>query len=689
MKSQFPSLIFGFLVVFSTAKAQMKSDSLNAQSIDEIIITGTKTKRAMTSLPMPVQLITRDQILQSGSSRLNEILQEQTGLITVPDFGGGEGLQMQGLDAAYTMILIDGQPLFGRSAGTLDLSRITVNNIERIEIIKGASSCLYGSEALAGVINIITQDPKSTNKIQGKLNYKLASFYTHDLSTVLEYGKENFKIELFGNYFATKGYNLSDNSYLQTVEPYQNFTIQPKLKLKLSENWKLSTSTRIFGQNQDYKSEVDGEKLLGKSKINEWNQSFIINQKWGEHVKLDYDFYITRYQSHEFLNHSDGRLFEENNFNQLFFRPEIRSAISFNKNLLSLGLGMNLESLDRTYFDDKINLNTKYLYGQFEWFLSKKWNFLGGFRLDHFQNQTQFSPKVGFNYQWNENFSLKATVGAGYKVPDLRQLYFDFTNSAIGYTILGYNVAEEKLKILENQGQLLSLVPIDFSSPLKPEQSMNYNFGMLYKKNRWTLDANFFYNDIKNLIDTKVVAQRTNGQNVFSYFNINKIITYGTELNLGYKFSSNLKLSLGYQYLIAKDKSVMDALEQGEIYTRDPETLESFKLKKKEYFGLYNRSKHTANVKVEYRIPALKTAINARVFYRSKYGLLDTNGNDILDRYDDFVKAYTITNISVSKDFIHGFQLQAGVVNLFDYTDKNNISNLPGRQLFGRINFQF
>ena len=133
----------------------------------------------------------------------------------------------------------------------------------------------------------------------------------------------------------------------------------------------------------------------------------------------------------------------------------------------------------------------------------------------------------------------------------------------------------------------------------------------------------------------------------------------------------------------------MDALEQGEIYTRDPETLESFKLKKKEYFGLYNRSKHTANVKVEYRIPALKTTINARVFYRSKYGLLDTNGNDILDRYDDFVKAYTTTNISVSKDFIHGFQLQAGVVNLFDYTDKNNISNLPGRQLFGRINFQF
>ena len=77
-------------------------------------------------------------------------------MITVPDFGGGEGIQMQGLDAQYVLILIDGVPLVGRSAGTLDLNRISVGNIKQIEVVKGASSSLYGSDALGGVINIIT-----------------------------------------------------------------------------------------------------------------------------------------------------------------------------------------------------------------------------------------------------------------------------------------------------------------------------------------------------------------------------------------------------------------------------------------------------------------------------------------------------------------------------------------------------
>ena len=79
------------------------------------------------------------------------------GLITVDDFGGVKGIQMQGLDSQYTLILIDNQPIVGRSAGTLDLDRISVGNIQQIEIVRGASSSLYGNEALAGVINIITR----------------------------------------------------------------------------------------------------------------------------------------------------------------------------------------------------------------------------------------------------------------------------------------------------------------------------------------------------------------------------------------------------------------------------------------------------------------------------------------------------------------------------------------------------
>lgn len=172
------------------SKAQNGVDSLKSNQLKEFVVTGTKTERSIATLPLPTQVITNEAIRKTGLSRLNELIQEQTGLLTVPDFDGGEGIQMQGLDAAYVMILIDGQPLLGRSAGTLDLSRISLNNIEKIKIIKGASSCLYGSEALAGVVNIITRKPIVSEKFKGAINYKLASFNTHDLTSSIEFGKK-------------------------------------------------------------------------------------------------------------------------------------------------------------------------------------------------------------------------------------------------------------------------------------------------------------------------------------------------------------------------------------------------------------------------------------------------------------------------------------------------------------------
>ncbi|WP_412464023.1 TonB-dependent receptor plug domain-containing protein [Flavobacterium mekongense] len=675
---------------FHISAAQVPTDSVKSNQLQEVIITGTRTQRSVATLPLPTQIITGESIRKSGLSRLNEIIQEQTGLITVPDFGGGEGIQMQGLDAAYVMILIDGQPLFGRSAGTLNLGRITVNYIERIEIVKGASSCLYGSEALAGVVNIITKKPEITEKLKTKVSYKHASFNTNDVSATVEYGKKKIGLELFANYFNTDGYNLTDNGFTQTVEPYSNFTIQPKVKINFSEAVNLLINSRIFNQNQDYKSEVNVEKYSGESRINEWNNSLLLNHQISDKFKLVYDFYATNYKAREFLNDANNQLFDESNFNQWFYRPEIRTHYKTGNNIISFGSGLNVETLDRTFFKTKAKLNSEYIFGQLEWFIKEKWNVLVGFRYDnHHQYQSQFSPKLGINYKWNESFSLKTSVGYGYKAPDLRQLYLDFTNSAVGYTVLGYNVAEERLAELSSQGQLLFSNNFSFSNPLKPESSVNLNFGGYYKKKNVTIDYNLFYNIIKNLIDTRAIAQRTNGQNVFSYFNVDRIFTYGLELNSTYKTSSNLTFSMGYQYLIAKDQTIVDKIKRGEIFARDPITLTSFRLKSSDYFGLYNRSNHTANLKINYQIQAIKTAVNMRVFYRSKYGIFDSNNNNILDKYDDFVKGYFLTNLTLTKDFNNAFSTQLGLINLMDYKDETNIPNLPGRQLFAKIEYQF
>ena len=91
---------------FHISAAQVATDSVKSNQLQEVIITGTRTQRSVATLPLPTQIITGESIRKSGLSRLNEIIQEQTGLITVPDFGGGEGIQMQGSrrDSLYSWI---------------------------------------------------------------------------------------------------------------------------------------------------------------------------------------------------------------------------------------------------------------------------------------------------------------------------------------------------------------------------------------------------------------------------------------------------------------------------------------------------------------------------------------------------------------------------------------------------------
>lgn len=687
-KLLFLTLNFWSLIqVFSQEK---QLDTLQPKPLNEVVVTATRTERKLSSLPLPTSIITSETISNSGVTRLNEILFEQTGLLTIPDFGGVEGIQMQGLDAAYTLILIDGVPLVGRSAGTLDLSRISVGNIDRIEIVKGASSSLYGSEALAGVINIITKIPKK-DVLSGNASYRYASFNTNDVSANLILKKNKFSGSIFANYFATNGYDLNELTPEKTVEPFYNTTFQPKLYYDFSDNLKLVIGIRIYQQKQDYKAIISDENYQGKAIINELNSQLKLTHIWNGKIFSEYEVYTTNYKTDEFLNDFSNQLFDATYYNQWLFRPEIRTTISFNKSKLTSGIGFNHETLDRTYFSSNATFNSQYVFVQYDYNPSERWNILSGFRYDnHNQYQSQLSPKLAINYKMSTHFSIKSSFGYGFKAPDFRQLYFDFTNSAIGYAVFGYNVAEERLNELDDQGQILFRTNgIDFNNDLKPETSTNFNVGSYYEKGNFKWETNVFYNSISNLIDTKVIAQKTNGQNVFSYFNIDEIFTYGTENNFHYTINNNLKFSLGYQYLIAKDKSVIRDLDNGTVFARDGNTLESFQLKKTDYFGLFNRSKHTANFKVLYTIPKIKTTFNLRVFYRSKYGIMDSNNNQILDQYDNFVADYFLTNLSITKEIKTNFSLQVGANNLFDFTNPTQISNLTGRQLFARLQFNF
>lgn len=145
---------FFSLIFISSVSAQDRTDSAE-KILDEVVVTGTRTENKVSNLPLPIQVISAKNIQLSGSQKLIDILQMQTGLVIANNPLGtalqgypnpfGDGIQMQGLDPAYTLILVNGEPLVGRNAGIINLGRIAIGNIKQIEIIRGPATCLYGS----------------------------------------------------------------------------------------------------------------------------------------------------------------------------------------------------------------------------------------------------------------------------------------------------------------------------------------------------------------------------------------------------------------------------------------------------------------------------------------------------------------------------------------------------------------
>ncbi len=693
---KYNKLIVSVLCFLAFAKAvsqEVTKDSTKVNKLEEVIVSATRTERQLSSLPLPVTLISKKKILQSGTIRLNEILNEQTGIITVSDESGFEGVQIQGIASDYILILIDGVPLVGRSAGNFDLSRLTVGNIKQIEVVKGPSSSLYGSEALGGVINIITEKPKS-EELQGNVSYRIGSFIQQDINLDLKQRFKKLRYGFFANRFSSEGYDLNPDVEGQTVNPFENYTVNGRIYYDFNEKLSLFTSARFYDQVQDAGFTFNDVQFEGDSKEREWNAHARLDQKWNDKFSTAYELYYTNYTANERLADpiSDDVL-SNSDFDQKLLRPEIRSSYVFEKaGTLTAGVGFQYDQLDRTFFDETVSFNSQYIYAQYDINPIERLNIIAGARFDnHSEYSNQFSPKLAMRYKLTDAIAVKGSVGYGFKAPDFRQLYFDFTNSAVGYTVLGYNVALDKLRELQEQGQILDVVVSeeDLNNPLEAESSVGYNLGLTFNEGKWNSELNFFRNDIKNLIDTRIIARKTNGQNVFSYVNFDEIYTTGFEINIGYKITDALNVSAGYQLLYAYDKKKQQDIEDGQVFARDPATNQTVAVTQSDYFGLVNRSRHNANFKVFYDIASAKVNINLRLLYRSKYAQFDTNGNGLIDRYDtSFIDGYVTTNIAASKTFYEDFTLQIGANNLLDYTD-NNIPTLPGIQGYIKLNYQF
>ena len=685
-------LVFGIIV---TAQNKQLPDSTFNKELNEVVITATRTERKLGNIAVPVNIISQKTIQQSGSLRLKDILQEQPGLFLTSGFG--TGVQMQGLNPDYTLILIDGEPLIGRTSGVLDLNRITAGNVKKIEIVKGPSSSLYGSEALAGVINIIT-DKTFSKKISVSIRYGTYNTFDENISASTRIGK--LGISAFINQYNTDGYSIRPYSVERSKLPISRTTPQLQLNYPLSNKTNIDLAVRYNYEHIKNELAVSNNGQVTYSNGREINKDLNITPTvthiFSSKLKSSLQLYASRFEGSQKLNTSTGQGYDDY-FLQRFYRLENQTDYSISKNIsLVSGIGYLKEFVNSSRYDDKNSRKeneVKYGFVQTEWMPFKKLTLIGGFRYDDNKlYASAFSPKIAAKLTLNKKISIQASYGKGFKAPDFRQLYLNFTNTSAGsYSVFGALEAPHIIQVLDDAG-LIKQYEGDFYKlqSLRPEYSNGFNAGFTLfpaKKIQW--QVNVFRNDIRDLIEARLVATRQDNTQIYSYINIKRAFTQGIETNIKYIVASNFTLTAGYQYLQTADKDELKKVKAGNYYyTRDAYN-HSVLLKRSDYLGLPNRSPHMVTLKLSYEAPKEKWFANIRAIYRSKWVVFDKDGNGIYNKQDEFADGYVQLNSSIGINLKYGFKVQAGADNILNHVDANNLPNAPGLTFFTTLAYTF
>ncbi|HUZ61846.1 MAG TPA: TonB-dependent receptor [Hanamia sp.] len=699
------------LVSHASAQTKQVEDSI-PKLLDEIVVTATKTENKVSNIPLPIQVISAKNVQLSGSQKLIDILQMQTGLVIANNPLGtallgypnpfGEGIQMQGLDPAYTLILVDGEPLIGRNAGIINLGRIAIGNIKQIEIVRGPATCLYGSDALAGVINIITEEPVK-NQLQLQTHY--ATNNTLSLTGSGNIVHKKIALELFANRYSSDGYDLDKNIYGKTVDPFIDYTANVKLIYNIDHKNKLTLSSRFFRETQFNNYLIYPETLpeIVKGTTEETDGSLfaLLQHRVNNKVSYASSVYATSYSNlaNAYLQKNDS-LYEKIQLTDILVRPEIQ--VNIGKHLSSLfvtGAGYNYEHINSTRYKDVNDLNSWYLFVQKQIQWKSKTNIIAGARFDkNSLYPAQLSPKIAIAYKFQPRFILKGSVGAGYKAPDFSQQYLNFTNSLVGYTLLGARELGNGLQMLQESGQIdpnININPYLNEKNLSPEKSIGVNAGFDYTLNAHAVvRVNFFRNDISNLIESyNLPFNKTNNQSIFSYMNLDKVFTEGMEASFTYNFNQHFSIFGGYQYLIAKDKEILQKIKNEELYKRDPVTYVTTLVTKSEYKGLYNRSKNNANLLFQYNNILYKATAFITAKFRGSYGYSGLNGfqngSGVYDDDREMVNGFVLLNLTISKKIGYRWEAQTGIENMLNYINALLMPNIFGRSYFINVNFKF
>jgi len=540
---------------------------------ENIVVTGTRSKRLIKDSPVSTEVIHADEIINLGAKNVGEVLEERAGIIINQDGarGGILSAQLQGLNDEHTLILVDGVPVIGRIAGQLDLSRLSVQNIERIEIVKGAASSLYGSEAVGGVVHIITKDPEDS--FNYFVNASLGSYESRNARIDLSLAQKKTSALFTAESKRADGYDLDPTTANTTADAFKNYNLFSKIKYKSSEYYSFQVSGEYFNQRQ---AGFDGGDRITNT------QNWYINASNDWIMKNRSNFKFRLYHT-SFTKEIDRADTYVKNLETLSRSEFIYNRVLANHILTIGGEGSyNWLQSNRVESGEKSVKNIS-IYAQDE-ILFKAIEFNLGIRADyHSEFRWHLSPKIGFLYKPNDFFRIRGSYGNGFRAPNFIELYLDLDHS--GLTSQPY---------------------IAYGNPeLEPESSRSLNIGLEYHVSPKTIfKINFFQNHVDNMINSLFLYQDTDGIQYYTYENIAEGKTQGFELDGILRFWDSYRLTLGYAFTETLD-----------LANDRP---------------FYNRPKHSARLKFDWDYVKLGFSGNLRWRFIGERLLVNIHGQEMM-----------------------------------------------------------
>lgn len=502
----------------------------------EVVVTSGRTDEPARNTVTATQVITRAQIEQSGARNLADLLQNQPALQVRESFRGTE-LWLRGLDPQYTLILIDGERIPGRVDGAIDLSRFGIERVERVEIVRGPSSALYGSEAIAGVVNIIARESKRPLEGDALLSYGSRN-QLDATGFVAGRPHDTLRLSATGGYHQVDAFRMrGDQGAATSGSARDQWSAGGTARFDPSRRHRLTLAgdyTRLSLTGVDAGA---GTALLDRHQLQEQTSTRIM-QRYAPNERIRWENRASygQYRSQYLLDQRGGTALDkyEENLEHLvqagtLLRLTHREFLTTTVGIDALAQRLESPRLSSTGKRERIALFAQEDIAVFQRG-ARALRVVPGIRFDlDSQFGQQFSPKLSIRFDVNEQLVLRASYGRGFQAPSFQQLLLRFENPSVGYVVEG-------------------------NPDLKAERSHGVDLSAEWTVNDWlALTAALFRNDLTDMIATVTLRDGGASGIIYSYQNLSSAWTMGGESALRVRVGSWLSAQGSYALTYGHD----------------------------------------------------------------------------------------------------------------------------------------